>query len=147
MKVTAYGSTDEFLADLMVIRDSLYQNGGKDIANGLLRVLIQNVNAFGFHLAPVDVRQNSAVHVAVISELFDHVGVVDYKKLSETEKIELLSKELLNKRPLVSKVKNKKQKSVFFFLKKFGSSSTMHTLPRPRMSLPFFRKLQMHTKR
>jgi phosphoenolpyruvate carboxylase len=122
MDVAAYASAEDFLKDLFVIRTSLVENDGKEIADGRLRDLIQvcrkvvffclliithtkkNVSTFGFHLAPVDVRQNSAVHVAVISELFDHVGVPSYRSLSESEKIDLLSKELLNKRPLVSKV-------------------------------------------
>lgn len=47
MDVAAYDSADDFLKDLFVIRDSLMQNDGKEIADGLLRTLIQ-VRMFGF---------------------------------------------------------------------------------------------------
>ena len=40
------------------------------IATGRLRALIRAAQVFGFHLAPLDMRQHSGVHEQVVAELF-----------------------------------------------------------------------------
>ena len=58
---------------------------------------------FGFHLAPIDLRQNAKVHERTIAELFAAVSPgLDYSSLSEEERVDLLRKELVSPRPLVS---------------------------------------------
>ena len=44
-------------------------------ATGRLRTLRRAVSVFGFHLAPIDLRQNSDVHEAVVAELLARAGV------------------------------------------------------------------------
>ena len=63
-------SVDEFAADLDVIAASLKATGGAIIARGRLRALQRAVDVFGFHLAPLDLRQNSDVHERTVAELF-----------------------------------------------------------------------------
>jgi phosphoenolpyruvate carboxylase len=59
------------------------------------------VRTFGFHLATVDVRQNSDVHEAVVAELLRCAGVAaDYETLSEEARCELLAAELASPRLL-----------------------------------------------
>ena len=78
-----YASTDELLADLRVIEASLALHGATKLAEGRLVPLIRAVEVFGFHLAVLDLRQNSDVHEAVIAELFASAGVVaDYAALA-----------------------------------------------------------------
>ena len=61
------------------------------------------VDVFGFHLAPIDLRQNSDVHERTVAELFAAASPgLDYKALSEAERIALLRRELVSPRPLVS---------------------------------------------
>ena len=57
---SAYCGVSEFLEDLFTIRDSLLQNGGVRVAEGELRDLIRQAEVFGFHLAKLDVRQESS---------------------------------------------------------------------------------------
>ncbi len=97
----AYLSVTEFAADLDVIHRSLVENRSAEIADGRLRNLRYAVKCFGFHLASLDLRQNSEVHTGVISELFETVQPgTDYQALAEEERVELLSAELRTGRSL-----------------------------------------------
>jgi phosphoenolpyruvate carboxylase len=98
-----YSSVADFLADLDVIDASLKANGGAILARGRLRMLRRAVDVFGFHLAPLDLRQNSDVHERTIAELFAAVTPgFKYLALSEDERVALLVGELRSARPLVS---------------------------------------------
>ncbi len=97
----SYPSAQAFLDDLNTIRDSLRSAGLGSLADGRLRRLIRAVDIFGFHLAPLDLRQNSDVHARVVAELFERAGVcADYAQRSEADRISLLAAELSSPRPL-----------------------------------------------
>ena len=97
----AYTSAQEFAGDLAVMRASLETSGVASLAAGRLRRLIRAVDVFGFHMAPLDFRQNSDVHARVVAELLDRAGVcADYESLDEAARIELLHRELRGTRPL-----------------------------------------------
>ncbi|WP_163366624.1 phosphoenolpyruvate carboxylase, partial [Klebsiella aerogenes] len=70
-KGAPYSSVKEFQADLDVLHRSLIANNARVIARGRLRLLRRAVDCFGFHLARLDIRQNSAVHERTIAELMD----------------------------------------------------------------------------
>ena len=73
------------------------------LARGRLRALRRAVDVFGFHLAPIDLRQNANVHERTVAELFAAaIPGVEYLLLNEDARIELLRKELRSPRPLVS---------------------------------------------
>lgn len=100
----AYESAQELLTDLDVLDASLRSQGLLLLAEGRLRSLRLAVRAFGFHLATLDLRQNSDVHEAVVAELFAKAGVVsDYRSCDEARRRALLLAELLNPRPLRSR--------------------------------------------
>ena len=62
------------------------------LAGGRLRRLLRAVQVFGFHLAPIDLRQNSDVHARTVAELLARAGrCPDYEALPEDERIRLLS--------------------------------------------------------
>ena len=99
----AYESAAAFKSDLDAIDASLSENGSLGLARGRLRGLRRAVDVFGFHLAALDIRQNSDVHERVMADLFEVAGTgVDYKKLPEPERAKLLAGELANMRPLAS---------------------------------------------
>ena len=99
----AYSSAAEFAADLHVLRDSLNANQGALLVKPRLAALTRAVQVFGFHLAAVDLRQNSDVHERVIAELLKRANVVaDYSALCEEDKIGLLLAELRHPRLLYS---------------------------------------------
>jgi phosphoenolpyruvate carboxylase len=59
------------------------------------------VSLFGFHLAPIDLRQSSGEHERSVKELLEKAGVAqDYATLDERARVELLVKELAGPRPL-----------------------------------------------
>ena len=99
----AYRNVEEFAADLDVIAASLKATGGAIIARGRLRAVRRAVDVFGFHLAPIDLRQNSDVHERTVAEILAAASPgVDYRAMSEAERVELLRRELRSPRPLVS---------------------------------------------
>lgn len=86
-----YASSSEFLRDLDVIIASLKQHKSHWIARGALRDLRRAVDVFGFHLAPLDMRQHSKIHEQVVAELYElDTGGKDYLQMSEAERIRWL---------------------------------------------------------
>lgn len=97
----SYKSAKELQRDLTVIHQSLIDNGSAALAKGRLRNLRRAVDCFGFHLASIDLRQNSSVHEATISEMLAAMGnETPYSDLSENDRVELLRVELTNPRSL-----------------------------------------------
>lgn len=73
---SAYSGPEEMLADLRLVQASLVAAGDRRSAYGSLQDLIWLVETFGFHLAELEVRQHSAVHEAVLTELLGLLGDV-----------------------------------------------------------------------
>ncbi|MGV7214618.1 phosphoenolpyruvate carboxylase [Bradyrhizobium sp. UFLA05-112] len=102
-KGAPYESVRELQADLDVLHRSLISNNARVIARGRLRLLRRAVDCFGFHLARLDIRQNSAVHERTIAELIDAANPgMSYLALGEEARIALLTNELRSTRSLVS---------------------------------------------
>ena len=98
-----YAGTDELLAELRVLSDSLQSHGADLLAGGRLRQLIRAIEVFGFHLAPIDLRQNSDVHARTVAELLAQAGrCCNYEALDEDKRIALLVDEIASPRPLYS---------------------------------------------
>ncbi|MGB0389077.1 MAG: phosphoenolpyruvate carboxylase, partial [Ardenticatenaceae bacterium] len=97
-----YQHAEELLADLRLVQNSLRtQPGGQRLANGRLATLIKQVEIFGFHLATLDIRQHAERHRSALSEVFEQYNISQvYTHWPESRKIDLLSQELLNPRPL-----------------------------------------------
>ena len=101
-KAEPYATPAELLADLDVIRDSLAANNSAPLVDGRLRHLCRAVDCFGFHLASLDLRQNSAVHERTVAEMVEAVAPASgYDGLSETERRDLLVSELTTPRALL----------------------------------------------
>jgi len=98
-----YASVTELADDLDVIDRALRSSRLHVLARGRLRTLRRAVDCFGFHLASLDMRQNSAVHERTIAELFEAAAPgTNYRSLTEDQRIDLLTRELRTSRPLVS---------------------------------------------
>jgi phosphoenolpyruvate carboxylase len=106
-----YRDGGELERDLQTIADSLIRNGSARVAAGRLRGLRRAVQVFGFHLAPLDLRQHSRVHEQVVEELF-RVGAQreNYRALDEAERrrwlarLEALHKQLAEKEERVKEL-------------------------------------------
>ena len=101
---TPYGSSAELCAALEIVANSLANHGSTALAERRLLPLMRAIEVFGFHLASLDLRQNSAVHEPVVAELLRLAGVhEDYAALSEPERVALLARELAGPRLLHSR--------------------------------------------
>lgn len=89
----AYASSDDFLAELYRLRDSLISHGDRALAELGLKDLIRLVETFGFFLAQLDVRQESSRHTEAVAELFAKTDI-DYNALDERARLELLSRHI-----------------------------------------------------
>ena len=90
-------------ADLAVLHRSLTANGSTTLARGRLKNLRRAVDVFGFHLADIDLRQNSDVHERTVGELLEVACPgTEYARLSEDRRVALLLTELATSRPVTS---------------------------------------------
>ena len=98
----AYGTPEDFITDLDILINSLLQHGAVYLAQGRLSNLRRAAEVFGFHLAPLDMRQHSAVHEQTVSELLSHgLGISNYLELDEAARCELLLKTLQAAQPII----------------------------------------------
>jgi phosphoenolpyruvate carboxylase len=97
-----YLGTDDLLADLALVRDSLLLHRGELVARGRLERAMRTLAAFGLHLATLDVREHADLHHEALGQLFDRLGELPtpYGELSRAERRTLLSAELPARRPL-----------------------------------------------
>ncbi len=96
-----YASPDELPEDLEVLEHSLWQAGARHIAELDVRPLAAQARTFGFHLATLDLRQNSTFHDHAIAGLLRAAGFprCNYPEWSEAKKLDLLNRELQSPRP------------------------------------------------
>ncbi len=96
-----YVSPRDLLEDLAVLEESLRAVGARHVAELDVRPLAAQVRVFGFHLATLDIRQNSSYHDRAIAGLLRAAGFprTDYPAWSEEEKLEFLNRELQTPRP------------------------------------------------
>ncbi len=104
VKGEAYAKPEELRADLVALARALGQGGAGLLATGgALGRLVRAVDCCGFHLATLDLRQNSDVHARVVAELLKVAGAGDdYASLDEDARVALLRRELAASRPLFS---------------------------------------------
>lgn len=96
-----YRHGGDLLDDLDIVMNSLRENKAIYATEGTLKRLMLKVRLFGLHLAPLEAREDSRLHLAALSELFKHYGMADdYAAMPEDEKQALLTKEIASRRPL-----------------------------------------------
>ncbi len=94
-----YASVDEFRSDLELIRDSLEATG---LGCAPLNDLLSQVHIFAFHLASLDIRQESTRHSDAIDELTRYLQLpVAYGAMEEEQRVAWLLSELQTRRPLL----------------------------------------------
>jgi phosphoenolpyruvate carboxylase len=98
-----YRRAAELLEDLELLRAALTGTGASKIADADVLPLVRAVQCFGFHLAALDIRQNSRFHDLAVSQLLTAAGVdgADFPEWDEGRRLELLNRELASPRPFV----------------------------------------------
>lgn len=100
--VLPYKDSTEFVKELDVVIHSLQKHKSRLLAKGELRHLRRAAEVFGFHLAPLDMRQHSSIHEQVVTELLDYGAQKRYSELSEAERVQHLLAEITTPRLLRS---------------------------------------------
>lgn len=98
-----YQFATELTADLQILHDSLIEVGAGRLARQDVAPVLRAVEVFGFHLAKLDIRQNSVFHEKALSQLMTATGMdgSDYANWSETERLRFLDRELRSPRPFL----------------------------------------------
>jgi phosphoenolpyruvate carboxylase len=100
-----YATPQDFINDLDVLIDSLFKHGAVYLARGRLAYLRRAAEVFGFHLAPLDMRQHSAIHEQTVTELFSHSsGKANYQDLDEATRRKVLLAALQDGKPLLGDI-------------------------------------------
>jgi phosphoenolpyruvate carboxylase len=90
-----YADAAELLADLRLAERALREQRADRIAAGDLHDVIRQVEAFGFHIARLDVREHAVRHRQAIAELLERRGDADdYGELDEAARQALLARAL-----------------------------------------------------
>lgn len=97
----SYRFAYQMLEDLDLLKQSLLSYGAKAIAFDDVNIAIRNVQTFGFHLAKLDIRQNSAFHDKAIEQLLQAAQFeeTNFSEWNEEKRLEFLNNELRSNRP------------------------------------------------
>ncbi len=99
-----YRSSTALQKDLKFIRTILIENGASGIAQDIVFPVERLVQCFGFHLAKLDIRQNSIYHEKVVSQILEKSGFdkFDFHNWDENTRVRFLSEELQKQSPLTN---------------------------------------------
>lgn len=91
----AYPDAETFKADLNLVLEALKADGKESHTLAPLESLIVCVEIFGFHLASIDLRQDSSINEACVAELLAQAKVEKaYSQLDEASKVQCLLHQL-----------------------------------------------------
>ena len=99
--IKKYARATDLLDDLQILHKSLVAVGQDSIADYAVQPVMRLVQAFGFHLAVLDIRQNSQWHDTAVEQLLTAAGIArtDFSCWSESDRVSFLNDELASRRP------------------------------------------------
>ncbi|TVP79669.1 MAG: phosphoenolpyruvate carboxylase [Puniceicoccaceae bacterium] len=100
----AYVHSLQLKEDLALLQAALIRYGAKSIAYDDVVTVMRVVEAFGFHLAALDIRQNSAFHDKAIEQLLaaSRTEETDFGNWSEEKRLAFINRELESARPFTT---------------------------------------------
>ncbi|GAB4168010.1 MAG: phosphoenolpyruvate carboxylase [Terrimicrobiaceae bacterium] len=98
-----YRTPDELDDDLDLLTEALHAVGAGRLASSGVWPVRRALDVFGFHLAALDIRQNSRFHDAAFSQILAASGHPDsdFASWDESRRMDFLSRELLSPRPFL----------------------------------------------
>jgi phosphoenolpyruvate carboxylase len=98
-----YLNASEVVADLDLLHASLDEVGAGRLAESDVQPVRRALEVFGFHLAQLDIRQNSVFHAKALTQLLGASGISadDWEEWSEAERLRFLERELRSPRPFL----------------------------------------------
>lgn len=96
-----YTFSSQLLEDLTFLRDELLNLKANRMAWNDVNPVIRSVQTFGFHLAALDIRQNSQFHDHAVTQLLEASGSdsTGFEEWDEERRLEFLNSELRSPRP------------------------------------------------
>jgi phosphoenolpyruvate carboxylase len=97
----SYKYPSEIIKDLEILQHGLIAFGASEIAFTDVNEVIRLVKTFGFHLAKLDIRQNSRYHEEAIMQLMQAVQLdgEGFVNSNESERVAFITNELSSSRP------------------------------------------------
>jgi phosphoenolpyruvate carboxylase len=98
-----YRAPHELDEDLALLDETLADVGAKRLADSAVWPVRRALDVFGFHLAALDIRQNSKFHDEALIQILAAVGqpAPDFGKWDESRRLEFLNRELESPRPFL----------------------------------------------
>ena len=98
-----YRSPHELDEDLALLDETLSDVGAKRLADSAVWPVRRALDVFGFHLAALDIRQNSKFHDQAIVQILAAIGqpAPDFGEWDESRRLEFLNRELESPRPFL----------------------------------------------
>lgn len=127
----SYRNAGELAGDLRILKDAVVEAGAPDIANSDINPVLRILQSFGFHLAHLDIRQNSQYHELALSQLMNAASLdgAAFLNWNEDQRLSFIYRELNSPRPFsLPKAKLEPEadailncyREVAFFTEKFG---------------------------
>ncbi|MEL7589275.1 MAG: phosphoenolpyruvate carboxylase [Prolixibacteraceae bacterium] len=97
----SYNDPGELAADLCILERALIDDHASAIAFADVCEAIRTVNTFGFHLAKLDIRQNSRFHELALSQLMQaaQLNGDGFLSMDVNDRVALINRELESSRP------------------------------------------------
>ncbi|MFZ4581742.1 MAG: phosphoenolpyruvate carboxylase [Paludibacter sp.] len=97
----SYKFPAELIADLEILSNSLIEFGASKIAYSDIKNTIRIISTFGFHLAKLDIRQNSQFHELAMSQLLNAAQLdgQNYLQSDAITRLKFINNELQSNRP------------------------------------------------
>lgn len=99
-----YTGPEQVLADLELLTRSLHEIKADHVIKNDIEPLARRLETFGFHLAALDIRQNSSFHDKAVAQLLSAAGIEDgmnFAEWPEDKRVAFLTEELKTSRPFV----------------------------------------------
>lgn len=99
-----YPGPEDLAKDLRILRKSLLEIGANRIVESMLFSIERQVQCFGFHLAQLDIRQNSTFHDKAMEQVLQETypDMPPYSGWPEEKRIRFISEELNSERPFAT---------------------------------------------
>jgi phosphoenolpyruvate carboxylase len=100
-EVISYKYPHELVSDLYILEEALINSHASEIAFADVSEAIRIVNTFGFHLAKLDIRQNSRFHELALSQLMQAAQLDgdEFLRMEIKDRIAFINRELDSTRP------------------------------------------------
>lgn len=107
-QVNSYKSSEELQNDLLVLKVALSKIGADTLGNYDIHKVLRHLSIFGFHLAHLDIRQNSKYYEEALLDIIKTSLPLKHDMLiSNRHSLErFISDELDNNRPFINKIDN-----------------------------------------